>query len=301
MKAGHSWSRSDIPDLAGKVAIVTGANSGIGFETARVLAARGAKVVVACRSPEKGKAAAQSLHDEFSEADARYAALDLADLSSVKAFAEEFGAQEEALHILCNNAGVMMCPRGKTSDGFETQFGTNHLGHFALTGRLMDALRATPGARVVTVSSLYHQKGHIDFENLNAERSYERVGAYAQSKLANLLFTLELQRRFEHAGLDVLSVAAHPGYTATNLQRTTPLFRLMNHFMAQSPPDGALPTLYAATAPDVRGSEYYGPSGWSEMWGAPKRVVASDRARDAPTAARLWDASTRLTAVDYGL
>lgn len=294
-------NRPTLPDLAGKTAIVTGANSGIGFETARSLAGRGARVILACRNPERGGPAAEQIRQEYPGGEVHFLPLDLGNLSSVRAFVEKFKAEQTALDILCNNAGLMMCPYAKTTDGFEMQFGTNHLGHFALTGLLLDNIRSTPGARVVTVSSSYHKSGQIDFANLNAEQSYSRDKAYQQSKLANLLFAFELQRRFHSNGIDAISVAAHPGYAATNLQRYHLLFRFTNLFFAQSAADGALPTLYAATASDVVGGEYFGPSGPAEMKGLPARVSPSPQAQDEAIARQLWKASEELTGVAYGI
>jgi len=295
------WTAKDMPRMDGKVAVVTGANSGIGFETARELAAHGARVLLACRDEGRGEAAANRIREQHPDASAHYAHLDLGDLASVRAFADTIAEREPALHVLCNNAGVMMCPKGTTADGFETQLGINHLGHFALTGLLLDLLRSTAGARVVTVSSVYHKYGRIDFDDLNAEKSYRRSRAYGQSKLANLLFTLELQRRFERAGIDTIAVAAHPGWTATNLQQHAAVFRVLNPYLAQKPWAGALPTLYAAAAPEVRGGEYFGPSRRFESVGSPKRVHMSKRARNAETAARLWQVSEELTGVAYDL
>jgi len=295
------WTADDMPDMSGKIAIVTGANSGIGYETARELARHGARVTLACRNQEKGEAAVAGIREENPDADARFASLDLSDLASVRSFADAFRDQESALDILCNNAGVMMCPPSKTADGFELQFGTNHLGHFALTGLLLDRIRSTRNARVVTVSSVYHKAGRIDFDDLNAEKKYKRTRAYGQSKLANILFTLELQRRFERAGIDAIAVAAHPGWTATNLQQNVSLFRFFNPMLAQKPWGGALPTLYAAVEPDVKGGEYFGPAKRFESVGSPKRVRVSKRSRDEEAAARLWRVSEEMTGVAYDM
>jgi NAD(P)-dependent dehydrogenase (short-subunit alcohol dehydrogenase family) len=296
-----AWSESDIPDQRGRTAIVTGANSGIGFETARALAAKGARVIVACRSEEKGRDAERRIRARVPEADARFEPLDLGSLASVRAFAEKFAGGEPRLDLLLNNAGVMMTPRGKTADGFETQLGTNHLGHFALTGLLLDRIRRTPGARVVNVSSAMHFVGRIDFDDLNAERSYDPSRAYGQSKLANLLFTRELQRRFEGARVDALAAAAHPGSTRTGLQQHSRLMTTLVALFSQEPPGGALPTLYAATAPDVRGGEYFGPGGLFGMVGPPARARSSPRSKDAAVARRLWEESERLTGVSFAL
>jgi NAD(P)-dependent dehydrogenase (short-subunit alcohol dehydrogenase family) len=292
------WTVRDIPDLAGKTAIVTGANSGIGFDEARALAAKGARVVLACRSEERGHSAAAQILREHPQAKAVPTPLDLADLASIRRFAAEFLSRFERLDILLNNAGIMMVPFGKTADGFERQFGTNHLGHFALTGLLLDGIRRTPRARVVTVSSNAHRRSGIDFDNLNAEKGYSRIGAYAQSKLANLLFTYELERRFEKARIDAIAVAAHPGFSATNLA-PWPVARRFMPLLAQPSAMGALPELYAATAPDVRGGEYYGPGGPNEARGYPIRTRSNALSYDGGAAAKLWQVSEQLTGVHF--
>jgi NAD(P)-dependent dehydrogenase (short-subunit alcohol dehydrogenase family) len=296
--ASH-WTAENIPDLDGKIAIVTGANSGIGYETARALANKGAIAILACRNKDKGEAAVRQIIRDHPGAKAEFMLLDLSDLASVRRFANQFATHYDRLDILVNNAGIMAIPFGKTADGFELQLGTNHLGHFALTGLLLHRIVCTPQARVVTVSSGGHRFGEIDFDNLNAEKRYDRTRAYAQSKLANLLFTYELQRRFEGAGVDAIAVAAHPGWTATNLQAHWRVVRFLNPFLAQKPEMGALPTLYAGTAPDVRGGDYYGPDGRGELRGYPTRVRSSDRSYDAAVAARLWTVSEGLTGVLY--
>jgi NAD(P)-dependent dehydrogenase (short-subunit alcohol dehydrogenase family) len=296
------WTVKDMPDQTGKVAIVTGANSGIGYEEARGLAAKGAQVILACRSQEKGAATVQRICEEQPDARINLMQLDLADLSSVRQFVKQFTAHHDRLDMLINNAGVMAVPElRRTADGFEMQFGTNHLGHFALTGLLLEAIKRTPNARVVTVSSVAHYQGRMDFDNLNAERSYNRWRAYGESKVANLLFTYELQRRFEAAGEDAIAVAAHPGWTATNLQQDIGLFRLFWPLVAMEPEQGALPTLYAATAPDVSGGEYYGPDGLRGYWGYPARVESSALSHDKAVAKRLWEVSEELTGVMFGL
>jgi NAD(P)-dependent dehydrogenase (short-subunit alcohol dehydrogenase family) len=294
-----NWTAENIPDLTGKTALVTGANSGIGYEMARALAHKEATVILACRNKDKGEAAVRQIDQEYPEAKAGLMQLDLSDLASVRRFAGDFASHHGGLDILINNAGIMAPPFGKTADGFELQFGTNHLGHFALTGLLYDLIIHTPQARVVTVSSGGHRFAEIDFDNLNAEKGYDRQRAYAQSKLANLLFTYELQRRFEVAGVDTIAAAAHPGWTATNLQAHWRMVRILNPFIAQKPKMGALPTLYAATAPDVRGGDYYGPAGWQELRGYPTRVQSSDRSYDTTVAAKLWTVSEELTGVRY--
>jgi NAD(P)-dependent dehydrogenase (short-subunit alcohol dehydrogenase family) len=293
------FTEADIPAQDGRVAVVTGANSGIGFETARALAAKGARVVLACRDEGRGREAESRIRDAVADADVRFEPLDLSSLASVEQFAEKLLAEESRLDILCNNAGVMMPPLGHTADGFEMQLGVNHLGHFALTGRLLGRLQASPGARVVALSSLAHFVGSIDFGNLNAERGYNRTLAYGRSKVANLLFARELQRRFEKAGTAAIAAAAHPGSTRTNLQRHS---RSLNTFVAmlsQEPAEGALPTLYAATAPDVRGGDYFGPSGFGGMTGPPAPARSSGHSKDTKAAAKLWDVSEELTGVHY--
>jgi NAD(P)-dependent dehydrogenase (short-subunit alcohol dehydrogenase family) len=294
-----NWTAGNIPDLTGKFAIVTGANSGIGYEMARALARKGATVILACRNKDKGEAAVRQIAQEYPEAKAELMELDLSDLASVRRFTDEFIGKYGRLDILINNAGIMATPFGRTTDGFELQFGTNHLGHFALTGLLLDLIIRAPGVRVVTVSSGGHRFGKIDFDNLNGEKDYDRRGAYAQSKLANLLFTYELQRRFESAGIDALSVAAHPGWTVTNLQVHWRMLQVLNPFIGQEPVMGALPALYAATAPDVQGGDYYGPRGWQELRGHPTRVKSNDSSHDMAVAARLWNVSEALTGVRY--
>ncbi|MGB5682623.1 MAG: SDR family NAD(P)-dependent oxidoreductase [Polyangiales bacterium] len=293
----HDWGAEQVPDQTGRVAIITGSNSGIGFETARVLAGEGATVIMACRNLDKAKPKAKEIRAARPGCDVEVMRLDLSNLDSVRQFAEEFRAKHSRLDLLVNNAGIMVPPYGKTAQGFETQFGVNHLGHFALTGLLLDLLLSTPGSRVVTVSSIAHYLGKIDFSDLNWERGYKAQAAYGQSKLANLLFTYELQRRLAAAGKETLAVAAHPGWTSTNLQEHAPSVKFMNRFFAQEPLMGALPTLYAATESDVKGGEYYGPSGFLEMNGPPKRVNSNKRSRDEKVAERLWNVSQDLTGV----
>jgi NAD(P)-dependent dehydrogenase (short-subunit alcohol dehydrogenase family) len=295
------WTAEDIPDLGGQVAIVTGANSGIGYETARALAHKNTTVILACRNEDKGQTAARQIFQEHPGAKAELLQLNLADLDSVRRFAAEFSSRYDRLDKLINNAGIMRTPFGKTVDGFELQFGTNHLGHFALTGLLLDLIIRTPQARVVTVSSGGHRFGKIDLNNLNAEKGYDAGASYAQSKLANLLFTYELQRRFEGAGVDALAAAAHPGWTVTNLQVHWRMLRILNPLIGQKPVMGALSTLYAATAPEVRGGDYYGPGGWLELRGYPTRVQSSDRSHDTAAAARLWKISEEMTGVSFDL
>jgi NAD(P)-dependent dehydrogenase (short-subunit alcohol dehydrogenase family) len=233
--------------------------------------------------------------------DATLMALDLASLESVAAFADAFAARYDALDLLINNAGVMVPPFGRTADGFETQFGTNHLGHFALTARLLPLVKDRPGARVVTVSSIAHKSGRMDFDNLNAEKGYRAWSAYGRSKLANLLFTYELERRLRAGGAKAVAVAAHPGWTATNLQGDGLFMRAANRLLAMPPLAGALPTLRAATDPDARGGDYFGPAGWFELRGAPTKVRSTPASQDPDVARRLWEVSEALTGVRFAL
>jgi NAD(P)-dependent dehydrogenase (short-subunit alcohol dehydrogenase family) len=294
------WTFEDIPDQAGRTAIVTGANSGIGFETARMLALKGANVVLACRSAERAKAAVEKILAEKPAGRVSASALDLSDLESVAAFAASFGEKNARLDLLINNAGVMVPPLGRTKQGFELQFGTNHLGHFALTARLLPLLERTPGARVVVVSSGAQNFGRIVLDDLNWERrSYSAWPAYGQSKLANMLFALELQRRLIANGSKVLVTAAHPGWTATDLQRQSRVIQFFNPVFAMKAPDGALPTLRAATDPAAGGGSYWGPGRFFELSGPPVPARIPAHARDEAVAAKLFDVSETLTGVSF--
>jgi len=299
------WTVKDIPDQGGRVAVVTGANSGLGLVTARELARAGAAVVLTARDTAKGDRALASIRDSVPGADVRVAELDLADLGSVRSFAERLGSELEHLDLLINNAGLMAPPRRLTKDGFESQFGTNHLGHFALTGLLMPSLLSAPEPRVVTVSSTAHRAGEIDFDDLQRERKYNNWRAYGQSKLANLMFCFELQRRATEAGTALTSMAAHPGYARTNLQFAAPTARdkavmtVTNLLFAQSAEMGALPTLYAATVPDLPGGTFVGPGGFMEQRGHPKIVTAMGKAYVEADWRRLWEVSEELTGVHY--
>ncbi len=287
-----------MPDQSGRIAIVTGANSGIGYETARALAHGGATVIMACRSRQKGTEAAEGIRDENPRGDVEMMQIDLADLASVRRFAEAYRASHNRLDLLINNAGVMRPPqRQETAEGFELQFGTNHLGHFALSGLLLDLIVRTASSRVVVLSSLTHRAGSIHFDDLQGEASYNAAAAYAQSKLANLLFAHELQRRLK--GTHVIVAAAHPGWAGTNLQRNYALLRWLNPLLAQRPEKGALPTLYAATAPDVQGGDFIGPCGFMELGGGPIKVRSSNQSHDQAVADRLWAVSEELTGVVY--
>jgi NAD(P)-dependent dehydrogenase (short-subunit alcohol dehydrogenase family) len=307
--AESKWTAGDIPDLSGKTIVVTGSNSGIGYEAALEFARKNASVVLACRSMDKANAAVASIKAAVPTAKVVAMELDLASLASARAFNDAFRKSHGQLHILCNNAGVMAIPYRRTVDGFEMQMGTNHFGHFALTGLLIDLLLANEGARVVNVASGMHRIGTIRFDDMDWQHGYRKWLAYGQSKLANLLFCLELQRRLEKSGVKLISVACHPGYAATNLQSAGPrmsgssimesLTGVANKIFAQSAAMGALPTLYAAVAPDVRGGDYIGPAGFTEMWGNPGKVGRSKAAQDASAAARLWQVSEQRTGVAY--
>jgi NAD(P)-dependent dehydrogenase (short-subunit alcohol dehydrogenase family) len=295
----EKWTEQDIPDQKGRVAVVTGANTGLGFETARMLAERGASVVLAVRNVEKGKQAAARM-----TGDVTVQALDLTSLESIRAAADDLRATHQRIDLLINNAGVMYTPKQTTRDGFEMQFGTNHLGHFALTGLLLDLLLPVPGSRVVTVSSVGHRiRAAIHFDDLQWERSYNRVGAYGQSKLANLMFTYELQRRLAAHGTTA-AVAAHPGMSDTELARNAPVVvrALLTAFapvITQKAPMGALPTVRAATDPAVLGGQYYGPDGIGESRGHPRLVTSSPQSYDVALQQRLWAVSEDLTGVKF--
>jgi NAD(P)-dependent dehydrogenase (short-subunit alcohol dehydrogenase family) len=295
------WTIADIPDQTGRTAVVTGANTGLGYETAAALAAKGAQVVLAVRNLEKGKAAAGQITRATPGASVTVQELDLSSLDSIRAAADQLRSTHESIDLLINNAGVMMTPKSTTKDGFELQFGTNHLGHFALTNLLIDRVLAAPGSRVVTVSSMGHRftRG-IRFDDLQSERSYSRVGAYAQAKLSNLLFTYELQRRL--LGTSTVAVAAHPGGANTELARNVPaavrvVFEAIAPLITQSAAMGALPTLRAATDPGVLGGQYYGPDGFGEQRGYPKVVPSSAASHDTEAQRRLWAVSEELTSV----
>ncbi len=305
------WSPQDLPRLDNRCAIVTGANSGLGYYTARALAAAGAEVILACRNAERGEAARAKLAAELPQARLQLQTLDLADLDSVAAFAQSIAAEREAIDILCNNAGVMALPLRRTAQGFEMQIGTNHLGHFALTGRLLPLLNAAPAGRIVNTASLAHRMTRgMDLDDLNwKHKRYARWDAYGKSKLANLLFTFELERRLRSHGQTAIAVAAHPGYAATHLQAAGPemsgsrlsllAMNAANAIFAQSAEQGAEPQIYAAAMPEVRGGDYWGPDGLRELRGHPRRVRGRRAAYDTDVSARLWDVSESLTGVAY--
>ena len=295
------WTSGDVPGQQGRLAVVTGANTGLGLETARVLAAHGASVVPAVRDTEKGKAAAARIAGTAPGADVTVQHLDLASLDSIRAAAGELRARYPRIDLLINNAGVMFTPKQTTSDGFELQFGTNHLGHFALTGLLLEQMLPVPDSRVVTVSSIMHRvRARINFDDLQGERSYSRVGAYSQSKLANLMFTYELQRRLSDAGATI-AVAAHPGLANTELTRNSPAIAAFFYarVMSQNAAMGALPVLRAATDPAVLGGQYYGPRGFFGARGYPKLAESSRRSHDSAIQRRLWTVSEELTGVTF--
>ncbi len=305
------WTEEDIPDLRGRVALVTGANSGIGYETARALAAHGAHVVLACRNAERAADAQTRIAAVAPEASTEILLTDMADLDSVAGSAAQFCAAHERLDLLINNAGLMATPKGRTAQGFETQFGVNHLGHFALTAALLAPLLAAgEGSRVVSVSSTAHRMGKMRFDDLMGEKKYGPWTAYCQSKLANLLFVRELQRRLDAGDHPTIATAAHPGGSRTELGRENPggmlghgfrlLRPLIDGVFSQSAAMGALPTLRAAVGTDVVGGDYYGPDGIGEARGHPKKVGMTARARNDADAARLWDVSVELTGASYG-
>ncbi len=299
------WTAADIPDQSGRLAVITGANSGLGLVTAREIARAGAQVVLACRNLDKGREAVDQITAAVPEALLNLEALDLADLAAVRDFAQRFSAEHDRLDLLINNAGIMAPPRRLTRDGFESQFGTNHLGHFALTGLLLGRLLAAPEPRVVTVSSQAHRTGRINFSDLQGERRYIRWLAYGQSKLANLMFCFELQRRATEARTALRSMAAHPGYARTNLQFAAPpvhervAMAVTNLLVAQSAEMGALPSLYAATVAELPGGSFIGPDGPMQGRGHPHVVTAAGKAYDEEAWQRLWEVSEQLTGVRY--
>lgn len=303
------WTLTDMPDFTGKIIIVTGANSGVGFEASKAFARKGATVILACRSMDKAQLALKQLQTEIPNASAEVIQLDLSSLASVRQFAEAFQAKYQQLDVLVNNAGIMMVPYGKTEDGFERQLGTNHMGHFALTGLLIDLLRNAPQSRVVSLSSGAHTTGKMDFGNLMFEdgKDYTPMASYARSKLANLLFTYELQRRLAAAGTDCIAVAAHPGMSKTNLASHSGdgglvfkvLIPILMRVMGQEAANGALPTIRAAVGRDVSGGDYYGPGGFMELRGNPVMVKSSADAHSEADAKQLWQVSEALTGVQY--
>jgi NAD(P)-dependent dehydrogenase (short-subunit alcohol dehydrogenase family) len=298
MTRKNDWNLKDVPDQTGRMAIVTGANSGIGFEAAKALAHKGARVILACRSRERGEEAVAKIQAESPAGSVELELLDLGALASIEAFAARLPQTAPRFDLLILNAGVMIPPASRTADGFELQLGTNHLGHFALTARLLQALEPAPGARVVVVSSIAHNFGKIRFDDLHFSRGYRAWLAYGQSKLANLLFMDELNRRLQAAGSAVIATAAHPGWTQTELQRNSLSARLFGPLLAMKTPDGALPTLRAAVDPRARPGDYFGPDGFQEMRGLPALARRAPHSLDADVARRLWTVSAELTGVD---
>ncbi len=304
------WTAADVGDQAGRTAVITGATSGLGLETAKVLAGHGATVVLTGRDAARAETAAASVRAAAPGAGVEIALLDLASLDSVRAAAADIGGRFDRIDMLINNAGVMFPPPGVTKDGFELQFGTNHLGHFALTGLLLEHLTSVPGSRIVTVSSNGHKAGRIDMADLQSVSRVNPMAAYGRSKLANLMFTYELQRRLEAAGLPTIALAAHPGTARTELTRhmsvlantaMSPRFRMLNSWWVQDQATGALPILRAATDPDAIGGTYYGPSGAFQFTGSPVRVRSSIRSHNAEVQRKLWAESEKLTGVSYGI
>ena len=305
------WTIAEMPAQSGKTVLITGANSGLGLRSAEALAGAGARVLMACRNPSKGAAALTDVAAKATGPAPELVALDLADQASITTAAKDIADRTDHLDVLMNNAGIMAVPLGRNAQGWELQFATNHLGHFALTGRLLPLLLAADAPRVVTTSSQAHRGGKIDFDDLQWQKRYSKWFAYCRSKLANLLFAFELDRRAQAAHTKLLSVAAHPGYAATHLQAAGPeaagrkltarVYEIGNRIIAQSDADGALPQLYAATMPDVQGGEYFGPKGAFEQKGPPTRVRAKKPAYNLETARRLWDVSEQLTGVVFPL
>ena len=302
MKNNTKWTIENIPDQKGKIAVVTGSSSGIGYEAARVLANKNATVIIAVRNLEKGEIAKAKIVGQNKNADVELMKIDLSDLSSVKAFVDEFNNKYDKLDLLINNAGVMIPPYSKTKDGFELQMGTNHLGHFALTLQLLDLISKTPNSRIVNVSSGAHKFGNINFDDLNWEkRKYKPMRSYGDSKIANLYFTKELAKRMNQSDKKVLITSAHPGWTATELQRHSGLFAFLNQFFAMPIEQGALPTLRAATDENAQNGDYFGPDGFQEWRGYPVKVEPNKLAKDEGIAVKLWDVSEELTEVKFNL
>jgi NAD(P)-dependent dehydrogenase (short-subunit alcohol dehydrogenase family) len=308
----RGWTAEDVPDQSGTTVVITGANTGLGFEAAAVLARRGAHVVLACRDLSRGQRAVDAIRAGTPDARLELLALDLASLGSIRSFAATVAATHQRVDVLVNNAGVMAIPYRESADGFEMQFATNHLGHFVLTALLLPRLLSTDRSRVVTLSSLMHKRGAMDFDDLFfRKRRYQPWAAYSQSKLANLLFALELDRRLRRHGASVISVGAHPGYSSTELQARGPamsrstvravMMKIANALLAQSASAGARPELRAATDGNARGGDYFGPAGFGEVWGRAVRVQPSAAARDEHAAARLWETSEQLTGVRFGI
>lgn len=305
-----NWNYDDIGDQTGKTFLITGANSGLGFSASRGLASHGATVIMTSRNLEKGNKAADEIKEKFPNAKLEVMQLDLASFKSIKEFANSFKSKYNQLNGLLNNAGIMQPPFRKTEDGLELQMGTNHFGHYLLTGLLLGVIKATPGSRVISQSSVVHEstKG-INFDDINNEKKYNRTEVYAQSKLANLLFVFELNRKFTEHNIDAIALGVHPGYSATNLQSTGPslggasifsrMYKISNFLIAQNVEKGALPLVYAAVAPDVKGGDYIGPTGMRRMRGYPRRLKAKKTAYDEEAAKKLWVISEEKTGFKY--
>ncbi len=299
MNKALNWTPDTMPDLSGKTVLITGANSGLGLESTRMLAGRGARVVMACRNRDKGEQARHEVRAAHPEARLDLMQVDLADLGSVRDFAHSFRQHYERLDVLMNNGGIMAPPRQYTRDGFEMQFGVNHLAHFALTGLLLDQLETAPDPRVVLISSFAHRMGEIYFDNLNAEKWYQRWKFYGQSKLANLMHALELDRRLRADGSSIRAVPVHPGYSATGLQRTVAGGGFFNALFAQSQTKGAYPQVFAATSELAESGTYYGPHGFMELWGMPAEADMRKLAQNEDVARQLWRVSEDMTGVYY--
>ncbi len=293
------WTKDNIPNMQDKIVLITGANSGLGFEASLALAEKNATVLMACRDTAKGEKAVQDIRAVHASADLVLMQLDLSSLESVREFAETCNRNYDHLDILINNAGVMAPPYSTTRDGFELQIGVNHFGHFALTGLILDPLLQAPTGRIVSVSSFAHKMGDIRFNDINWKKKYSRWPAYGQSKLANLFFTYELDRQLKGANARTIAVAAHPGYSYTKLQRYTGLFSFLNHLVAQSPQMGVSPILYAATEWNVGGGQFFGPNGIMEMRGYPKKTRSSKLSYNRDIAGKLWELSEEVTGVRY--
>lgn len=305
----QKWTTNNIPDLRGKVILVTGGNSGLGFESVKACVEKDAEVILACRNIQKGETAKSEIVKTYPKANIQVMELDLMDLSSIKDFASSFNAKYNRLDVLLNNAGIMMTPYSMTKDGFESQLGTNHLGHFALTGQLFDIIQKTPESRIVNISSLAHKGGTFDFEDLlySNGSSYDPMKAYRRSKMANLLFTYELQRKLAATQSDTIAVAAHPGVSMTNLANHLKgsfmfkIFELIGGFISHDPAKGALPGIRASIDPTVHGGEYYGPDGMMEMKGNPVKVASNKASHNQEDARKLWEVSEQMTGVKFDM
>jgi len=295
------WEQENVPQQSGKIVIITGANSGVGSEAARIMVQKGATVIMACRNMEKSRPALDELNNGNNTGKAILLKLDLSDFSSIRSFSDEIREKFPRVDILINNAGIMAPPYGKTADGFELQFGTNHLGHFMLTGMLLDLITPVEGSRVVTITSIAHFNGDINFDDINSEKNYNRMGAYRQSKLANLLFAYELQRQLTGSGKRTLSVAVHPGISSTGIVKLPPLLEKLKDAVLMSPVKGAFPTIMGATDISLKGGEYIGPKGFRQAYGLPVVLESSPLSHDHELATRLWKLSEESTGIRLNL